>query len=662
MDDLSGRQFGAYRVIEWIDEGGMAAVYKAHQPSVDRHVALKILPRHSASDPQSLSRFKHEAKIVAQLQHPHVLSIFDFGETDGYPFLAMPFVHGGTLADLLKGQPLPLDVVMRVATQVCEALDYAHAKGIVHRDIKPKNILMDERGNCLVADFGIARMTDRATRLTMTGAIMGTPAYMSPEQVGGKPVSPQTDIYAFGIVLYEMLTGRVPFDGDTPVVVAAAHLHQELPSPRSLNPALTPALERVLIKALARRPEDRYSSARELLAALRTAAAAAADEATQVMPPASLAQATTVRYAGSAPARRPGAALWVVAGVVAVTGIVWLFPWSSNQSSSPPVQFASSPVVSTSPSPAVISPSPVATPTPTPTLPLTPTLAPTATPTATLTPTPTQTPPVTRSSQDLNAEAGRGGGAPRTSAPRVTSSPSPEALPSGSALRGPLSGVTLVPSPRPSTPPPPAQTEPRPAASPTPAVSSPPPSPRPSPSPTATPTPPALPPDLVRRMGGLTGVGAIEKGRPVLRVTTGEIQRKRGVPDTEVVTDVSFDRIGSDPAIAFPADYYTRQGGLLGQVGWQDRGVVLISERTVAFRGETGKVAFTAPRSAISVKMEGGRSGDTFSLYVNQERYRFSGSLGPINAISGYMLLMQKALEDFAAAFEFVRLKTSPPR
>jgi serine/threonine protein kinase len=271
MEELAGRQFGPYRVVAPLGEGGMAAVYQAYQPSVDRFVALKVLSRYFTNDPQFLERFRREAKTVAQLQHPHILPVFDFGESDSYAFLVMPFVQGGTLAQLLNGSPVSMTVTARVIRQVCEALDYAHAKGIVHRDIKPSNILIDERGNCLVADFGLARIAEGATKLTQTGAVMGTPAYMSPEQADGKDVGPQSDIYSVGIVLYEMLTGRVPFEAETPIAVAIKHLTAPLPPPRILNPALIPEIEAVVLKALARSRSDRFSSAEALVASLTTA-------------------------------------------------------------------------------------------------------------------------------------------------------------------------------------------------------------------------------------------------------------------------------------------------------------------------------------------------------------------------------------------------------
>jgi serine/threonine protein kinase len=270
VENLNDRQLGAYRVVEPLGEGGTASVYRAHQPAVARHVALKVLGRHLADNSEFLARFRHEALIVAQLQHPHILPVFDFGEADGYTFLAMPLVSGGTLASLLKGQPATCALTARVVAQVCAALDYAHSKGVIHRDIKPSNILIDEGGNCLVADFGIARLAEGITRLTMAGTVMGTPAYMSPEQVLGGEIGPRSDQYSFGIVLYEMVTGRVPFDAETPVAVAVQHVTIPPPPPRSLRPSVTPALEAVLLKALARDADDRFPSCAALAASFAT--------------------------------------------------------------------------------------------------------------------------------------------------------------------------------------------------------------------------------------------------------------------------------------------------------------------------------------------------------------------------------------------------------
>lgn len=288
MEELLGRQFGPYQVLSPLGRGGMAAVFKALQPSMNRHVALKVISPHvfaahesdwdQESKRQFLHRFRHEAAILSRLQHPHILPVFDFGESDGFMFLVMPLIDSGTLTRLLKGRPLGLDVAERVVRQVGDALDYAHSQGIIHRDIKPTNILLDGRDNCLLADFGIARISEGATRLTMTGLMMGTPAYMSPEQAVAEPVGPASDIYSLGIVLYEMLTGNVPHTADTPVALAVKHVTAPLPSPRVVNPALTPQIEAVVLKALARAPHDRFASAAAFVAEFTSAVRAELDQ------------------------------------------------------------------------------------------------------------------------------------------------------------------------------------------------------------------------------------------------------------------------------------------------------------------------------------------------------------------------------------------------
>ena len=265
MEDLSGRSFGPYRIVAPLGAGGMAAVYKAYQPAVDRHVALKVLPRHFAQDREFIGRFEQEAKILASLQHPHILPVHDFGESDGFTFIVMPFIKTGTLADVIDQQPLPLDQITRVISQVGDALDYAHARGLVHRDVKPSNILIDERGNCLLADFGIAKILEGADNLTVTGGLVGTPKYISPEQGMGQDVDGRSDLYSLGVVLYEMATGRVPYDAETPVAVVVKHIRDPLPLPRTVNAEMPEALERVILRALHKEPSDRFATAAAMI-------------------------------------------------------------------------------------------------------------------------------------------------------------------------------------------------------------------------------------------------------------------------------------------------------------------------------------------------------------------------------------------------------------
>jgi serine/threonine protein kinase len=271
MEDLTGKQFGPYQIVAPLGEGGMAAVYKAYQPGMDRYVALKVLPHQLANNLQFAGRFEQEAKVLAKLQHPHILPVFDYGQADGYTYIVMPFIPSGDLTDLLQGQPLPLPQIRRIISQIGDALDYAHQAGLIHRDVKPSNVLLDERGNCLLTDFGIAKIVESSGKLTVTGGIIGTPAYMSPEQGAGEKLDNRSDIYALGIMLYEMAVGRVPYRAETPMAVIIKHMQDPLPMPRQVNPALPEAVERVILKSLAKQPTDRYTTAAEMVQALQVA-------------------------------------------------------------------------------------------------------------------------------------------------------------------------------------------------------------------------------------------------------------------------------------------------------------------------------------------------------------------------------------------------------
>ncbi|HKG55030.1 MAG TPA: serine/threonine-protein kinase, partial [Anaerolineales bacterium] len=274
MDNLqSGQMLGPYRIITQIGKGGMANVYKAYQASVDRYVAIKVLPSQLAESQEFATRFHQEARIIAKLEHPHILPVFDYGETDGVAYFVMRYLEAGTLRDKMEaGRPLPMKDIDRIFTQLAEALSYAHSFGIIHRDLKPANALIDSHGNIFLTDFGIAKLLESASpRLTQTDAIMGTPAYISPEQAQSQSVDQRADIYSLGIILYEMVTGRVPFLADTPLAVLFKHISDPLPLPSLVKPDIPPSIEQVILKALAKDPKDRFSTAEEFVAAWKHA-------------------------------------------------------------------------------------------------------------------------------------------------------------------------------------------------------------------------------------------------------------------------------------------------------------------------------------------------------------------------------------------------------
>lgn len=265
-DDLINQVLGRgqYQIRSVLGRGGMATVYLARQASMDRDVAIKVMAPELADDEQFVARFEHEAQLIARLQHPHILPVIDFGREGKHIYIVMQLVRGGSLDDRLARGPLPLPLTARMLGQIASALAFAHEQGIVHRDLKPNNVLLDERDNAYLTDFGIAKMLAGATRLTATGNVLGTPAYMAPEQWRGDPVDARTDIYALGIMLYEMVLGQLPFQGDTPYTLMYKHFNDAPPPPRQKNPALDPRVEAVILRALAKDPDDRYQSAEDV--------------------------------------------------------------------------------------------------------------------------------------------------------------------------------------------------------------------------------------------------------------------------------------------------------------------------------------------------------------------------------------------------------------
>jgi serine/threonine protein kinase len=277
----------------------MAEVYKAYQPGLDRYVAVKVLHGHLADDEDFIGRFEREATAVARLRHPHIVQVYDFDVESGLYFMVMEYVEGPTLkAELkersIKGQILTLSEATRIITALADAIDYAHSRGMVHRDLKPANVMFTADGQVVLTDFGIARIVG-ATRYTMTGAISGTPAYMSPEQGKGERGENPSDIYSLGVVLYEMVTGRVPFDADTPFAIIMKHVNDSLPLPTTVNPDIPKAVERIILKAMSKDPDDRYQKASEMSKALREAVGVTPDQTIAAMPIATIAPIPRVK-------------------------------------------------------------------------------------------------------------------------------------------------------------------------------------------------------------------------------------------------------------------------------------------------------------------------------------------------------------------------------
>lgn len=269
---VAGSQISGFKVEERIGRGGMATVYRALQPSVNRAVALKVirLDDAPAEDDEFRRRFEQEANLIASLEHIHILPVIDYGIDDDTAFIAMRLLRGGTLADLLRQGPLEIERGVEVFTQAARGLAYAHRHGVIHRDLKPSNILFDDTGNAYLTDFGLAKLMESSLELTREGHIVGTPAYMSPEQLRGEPVDPRSDIYSMGVILYHSLIGKPPFEssGTNMATIIYGHLEKAPVPPRQYNPALPAAVEQVILRALQKQPADRFQTMEEMIQAL----------------------------------------------------------------------------------------------------------------------------------------------------------------------------------------------------------------------------------------------------------------------------------------------------------------------------------------------------------------------------------------------------------
>lgn len=427
----------------------MAEVYKAYQPALDRYVAIKVLHPFLADDREFAERFGREARNVARLRHNNIVQVYDFAEVpneespgDKHHFMVMELIDGPTLKDYMvrpDGQLLPIPEVVNIMRQALEALVYAHAQGMIHRDLKPANLMIDRGGRVVLTDFGIAKILSGNT-MTLSGGMVGTPAFMSPEHGLGENSDERSDIYSMGVILYQMLTGRLPYDGDTPVAIILKHVREPLTPPSVFNPNIPPALEQIVMKAMAKDPEERYQSAAEMLADLNAFAAQLNQSA---VPPARLedtpvrsAARTTAEHAAlSAPERRRRLPLLIGAALIVIilgifgalslaNGEVPLLGIALRASETP--TFTPSPSATPSVTPS-LTPSATATETPSPTLTPTHTDTPSPTPTATVTSTPTHT---------------------ATNTPTFTATPTPTATLTPTPT--PTNTPTFTPTPTPS--------------------------------------------------------------------------------------------------------------------------------------------------------------------------------------------------------------------
>jgi serine/threonine protein kinase len=270
MGNLIGQSLGRYHILEQLGEGGMAVVYKAYDTRLERHVAVKVILPQKQHAEKFIKRFEREAKALAQLGHPNIVKVIDYGEHEGLPFLVMEYLPGGTLKQKLSGNAMPWREAVQILIPIARALSYAHQQKIVHRDVKPSNILITDSGEPMLSDFGIAKIleADETLDLTGTGVGLGTPEYMSPEQAQGKNVDARSDVYSLGIVLYEMVTGRKPYQADTPYAVVIKHVNEPLPSPGQFVPKFPFAAEKTLLKSLSKLPQDRYQTMGDFTIAL----------------------------------------------------------------------------------------------------------------------------------------------------------------------------------------------------------------------------------------------------------------------------------------------------------------------------------------------------------------------------------------------------------
>ena len=336
MPIAPGQEIGPYRILDQVGRGGMAVVYKAYQAALDRFVAIKVPLADFQANPEFLSSFNRETKIIAKLDHPNIVPIYDVNEFEGTPYLVMRFVDGQTLREFSNKykKPLRLPTLLTIMRAVTSALAYAHQKSVLHRDVKPSNILLGNDGNVYLMDFGLARIVAEADLTLSRDRVVGTPTYISPEQAKGESLDERSDIYSLGIVLYEMLTGRVPFTGERPSVVVYHHISTPPPAPRKINPEISPRVEHVVLKALAKDRKDRFSSASAMMQALQEALGGEVTPAqTAVSPEPEQPTIAEERVKPTEPSAKPARQLWSPSGfllglslLILVSELVFFFP------------------------------------------------------------------------------------------------------------------------------------------------------------------------------------------------------------------------------------------------------------------------------------------------------------------------------------------------
>jgi serine/threonine protein kinase len=468
MENLIGQRIGQYDIIALLGEGGMASVYRAEQMSDGREVALKVIRNHLNHNDEFTERFKREAHTLTVLSHPHIIKVLDYGQQDRTVYLAMELLTGGNLATLIQNGQLTTHLALRIFDQIASALNHAHEHGIIHRDLKSNNVLLDSAGNAYLTDFGIARlMTDNAT-LTQTGFAVGTPAYMAPEMWTGAELDARVDLYALGVLLFEMLTGTLPFTGDAIAHIMHKHIYTPVPSVCQQNPRLPTALDWVIAKALAKKPNDRFRTVEEFASSVNDAFAgkpfperapstlmldmsdmsAASDKSERAVPVAPI----TGRH------RRRLRAIVAAVLFVVLTGSVLLFGMPVLSGGILPTGSAL-PQSATSTETAIATSTMTASATRTHTLTMTPSHTPTYTATATLTPTPTRTVVrrFTRTATKIPTQIGAtnqsGGGAPPDGNPggnpRPTDEPPRSPAPTANVVPPIEVVIPTVPNPLP---------------------------------------------------------------------------------------------------------------------------------------------------------------------------------------------------------------------